>query len=136
VEELAQLLISTMYGYRSQSKCLLHAFVVMPNHLHLIITPTGITLERGMQLIKGGYSHAVRATGRSVEIWQPGYTDHRIRDVEDFQQHLEYLHLNPVWAHLCQKAEQYSYSSASGKFDLGFLPQRLKPLAIVGERHG
>lgn len=40
-------------GFR---RYLLHEFVVMPDHFHLILTPTGITLERAMQCIKGGFS--------------------------------------------------------------------------------
>jgi putative transposase len=45
-----------MLVYRTENKYLLHEFVVMPDHLHLILTPQGITLERAMQLIKGGFS--------------------------------------------------------------------------------
>jgi putative transposase len=134
-DQLAQLLIATFYNYRAQQKYLLHAFLIMPNHLHLIFTPTGITLERAMQLIKGGYSHDVHASGRSIEIWQPGYTDHRIRGAED-EQHLDYVHLNPVRAGLCHTPENFPYSSASGKFDLDPIPQRLKPLALAEGWHG
>jgi REP element-mobilizing transposase RayT len=36
---------------------LLHAFVVMPDHIHLLLTPQGITIERAVGLIKGGFSH-------------------------------------------------------------------------------
>lgn len=56
LERHALLLLEVMFDYRDQSKYLLHEFVVMPDHLHLLITPRGITLERAMQLIKGGYS--------------------------------------------------------------------------------
>jgi hypothetical protein len=45
-------LIEVKLKYRAEKKYLLHEFVVMPAIFHLIITPTGITLERAMQLIK------------------------------------------------------------------------------------
>lgn len=56
VEKIARLFIENMLGYREQKKYFLHEFVVMPDHFHLILTPTGITLERSMQLVKGGFS--------------------------------------------------------------------------------
>ena len=49
--------IEVMLQYRTEKKYLLHEFVVMPDHFHVIITPTGITLERAMQLIKGEFSY-------------------------------------------------------------------------------
>jgi len=137
-DELAQLLLDTIYRYRSQSKFLLHEFVVMPDHLHLIITPEEITLERALQLIKGGYSHAVGLTGRSkLEIWQTGYTDHRIRDFDDLLKHRQYIHLNPVRAKLCANPSGYRWSSANPRYELDDVPQRLKPCELLAEvRHG
>ncbi len=55
---MADLFCQTMYRYRAERKFLLHAFVVMPNHIHLLLTvPEGLTLERVVQFIKGGFSH-------------------------------------------------------------------------------
>jgi putative transposase len=51
-----------MMLYRTQKKYLLHEFVVMRDHFHLILTPTGITLERAMQLIKGRFSFELTRT--------------------------------------------------------------------------
>src|SRR5690349_21503039 len=94
VDELARLLIETLLHYREQKKYLLHEFVIMPNHLHLLLTPL-ITLERAMQLIKGGHSYRVGQTGRKLEVWQQGFTDHRIRDYTDYEHHVKYLQFNP-----------------------------------------
>ena len=58
VETHARLFLKSLYGYKRQGRFQLHAFVVMPEHVHLLLTPTvDITLERAMQFIKGGYSH-------------------------------------------------------------------------------
>ena len=73
----------------------LHAFVVMPEHLHVMLTPgEGQTVERSVQCIKGGFSFAVRKqfTG---EVWQAGFHEHRIRDTEDFRSQIEYVAANP-----------------------------------------
>jgi putative transposase len=53
---MAQLLVEILQQYRLQKEYLLHEFVVMPDHFHLLITPTE-TLERALQLIKGGFSY-------------------------------------------------------------------------------
>jgi Transposase IS200 like len=59
----------------------LHAFVLMPEHVHLLLTPVSdVTLERAIQLIKGGYSRAFGLEFRGREVWQRGFTDHRVRD--------------------------------------------------------
>ncbi len=54
-DRMAQLFLNVLFNYRSQEKYLLHEFVLMPDHFHLLITPL-LALERSLQLIKGGYS--------------------------------------------------------------------------------
>jgi putative transposase len=134
--ELAELFVRTLYHYREEGRYLLHDFVLMPTHVHLIITPIEITLERAMQLIKGGFSHAAGKTGRPGEIWQVGFTDHRIRDAEDYERHREYIRQNPVLAGRCEGPGGCPYSSAHSGYELDELPQRLKPEALAAERHG
>jgi putative transposase len=87
----------------------------MPDHLHLIVTPTDITIERTMQLIKGGFSHRLAS---KLPVWQRGFTDHRIRDAADYNIRRNYLHRNPVEARLCESPEGYSFSSANPKLRL------------------
>jgi putative transposase len=53
----AELFLDTLQHYRREGNYKLHAFVVMPDHVHLIVTPQSITIERVMGLIKGGFSH-------------------------------------------------------------------------------
>jgi putative transposase len=119
VEPYVRLFLKTLYGYRRQGKFLLHAFVLMPEHVHLLLTPAhDVTLERSIQLIKGGYSHAFGLEFRSGEVWQRGFTDHRIRDAEDFVNHRDYIHQNPVKRGLVETAAEYRYSSAFPGFKL------------------
>jgi putative transposase len=84
-ERLAKLLIATMLSCRDQKKYFLHEFVVMPNHLHLLLTTSeDTTLERAVQLIKDGFSFRAKREFRiASEIWQRGYVDHRVRDASD-----------------------------------------------------
>ena len=119
VDNYTRLFLKTLYGYRRQGKFLLHAFVLMPEHVHLLVTPLNdVTLERAIQLIKGGYSHAFGLEFGRKEIWQRGFTDHRIRDAADFERHRSYIHQNPVKRGLVEQAGDYRLCSAYPGFKL------------------
>ena len=105
----AELFLETLQHYRALGHYKLHAFVVMPDHVHLILTPQSITLERAVGFIKGGFSHRLAS---KIPVWQRGFTDHRIRDAEDMEVRRIYLHLNPVRGGLVETAGIYPYSSA------------------------
>jgi hypothetical protein len=108
----------------------LHAFVVMPNHIHLLITvPEGMTLERVMQLIKGGFSYQTgKLFGLRSAIWQKSFVDRRVRDLGEYERFRDYIHQNPVRAGLVATSAEYLYSSANPAFHVDELPQRLKRL--------
>jgi REP-associated tyrosine transposase len=100
VDLYAKFFSEVLQNYRKAGKFLLHEFVIMPDHIHLLLTPTGITLERAVQYIKGGSSHDLRKRfGIAGEIWQRGFTDHRIRTGEDYERHRDYIHENASRAH-------------------------------------
>jgi putative transposase len=84
-DQMARLLVDVMLHYRQEKKYLLHEFVVMPDHFHLLLTPT-LTLERALQLIKGGFSfRAKKELGFGGEIWEKSFYDRRIRDLAEFE---------------------------------------------------
>lgn len=123
-ETNANLLIETLAHYRDQGKFLLHEFVVMPDHIHVLLTPAPeISLERAVQFIKGGFSFRLR---RGL-VWQASFSNHRVRDFDDYEKHREYIWMNPVRARLSERPEDYPYSSASGRLRLDPMPQGLKP---------
>jgi putative transposase len=122
----AKLLIDTLYHYRGTAY-LLHEFVVMPDHIHVLLTPK-TSLEKAVQFIKGGFSYrAKKELGSNLEVWQKGFSDHRIRGASDYRIHQIYILQNPVRKHLCEKVEDYPYSSARLRSDLDPAPPGLKP---------
>jgi putative transposase len=128
--KIARLFIDLMLLYRTQRKYLLHEFVVMPDHLHLILTPTGITLERAMQLIKGRFSFELNKNLKAKrDPWQPSFFDRRIRDSLEYARYKDYIWQNPVKRGLAQRPEDCAYSSANPAFRMDPVPQRLKPLS-------
>ena len=131
VEKIASLFIEVLLNYRTKKKYLLHEFVVMPDHFHLILTPQGITLEKAMQLIKGGFSFQLNKHLKvKKEPWQPSFFDHRVRDSLEYQNFKDYIWQNPVKRFLANTPEEYPYSSANPSFQLDRVPQRLKPISL------
>jgi putative transposase len=109
----AKLLLEVFFHYRRQGRILLHEFVIMPDHLHLLITPApNCSLERAIQFIKGGYSYRLGRTYK-IPVWQQSFSNHRIHDAEDFANHRGYILDNPVRAGLVEKPEGYPFSSAN-----------------------
>jgi putative transposase len=96
----ADLFSQTIFHYRDQAKFHLHGFAIMPNHVHLLLTPTTTcTLPKCLQLIKGGYSFAARSITQD-EIWHPGHHEHHVRDLADYDNQLRYIANNPPAARL------------------------------------
>ena len=129
-DRMARLFCEVLLHYHQQHRYLLHEFVLMPNHFHLLITPTE-TLERSLQLIKGGFFYRAKKELKFMrEIWQPSYYDRRVRDLGEYDVFREYIHLNPVRRGLVASALDYLYSSARAGFVPDALPQRLKPVIL------
>lgn len=92
----AELFIAILFQHRDKSRFQLHGFAVMPDHVHVLITPAeDQSTAKCIQFIKGGYSFAVRNQSPG-EIWHSGYHDHRIRDADDFRNQLLYIANNPI----------------------------------------
>lgn len=129
-DRMSQLFIDVLMHYRRERKYLLHEFVVMPDHFHLLISPL-TTLERAMQLIKGGFSYRARKElGFTLKIWQPSYYDRRVRDAGEYIGFREYIRQNPVKRHLVEIAERCHFSSAWPEMPLDGAPQCLKALKL------
>ncbi len=133
-ELIARLFLDTLARYRNQGRFLIHEFVLMPDHFHLLLTPApNISLEKALQLLKGGFSFRVkRELGSNVEVWQEGFTEHRVKSGEDFERHAVYIRNNPVRAHLVENAASCPYGSTSGGLQVDPPPPGLKPPTING----
>ena len=109
-----------LYDYRAQKKFLLHAFVLMPDHLHALLTPCStLSLERAVQLIKGGSSFRLKM---AEKVWQPSFTNHRIQNVQDYETHVGYIHHNPVKRRLVDLPQEYPLCSAYPGWKLDAVP--------------
>jgi putative transposase len=125
---MAQLFVDVLYWYRHEGAYALHEFVVMPDHFHLLISvPPGMTIERAVQLIKGGFSYrAARDRSFRGEIWQRGFSDEYVVTEGGYEAHRQYIHRNPVKEGLARDAAEYPYSSARPGFPLNPMPEHLR----------
>ena len=104
----------------------LHSFVVMANHVHLLVTPR-ISPSRLLRSLKGFTARqANRLLSRTGQpFWQAESYDHWVRDERERQRIIAYIENNPVKAGLVRRAEDYPWSSAAERAG-----------AVVGEQQG
>ena len=129
---LASIVENAIFHYRHEGNFLVHRHVVMPDHIHVILTPgKSTTLEKSMQLIKGVSSREIgKRPGMRFPVWHPGFTEHQIRDQRDFDSHVKYIDENPVKASVSSMPAEHPYSSAAAKY-----PLDPRPVASGAEAH-
>jgi REP element-mobilizing transposase RayT len=92
----------------------LHAFVVMPNHVHLLVTPA-VPARQWLGPLKGFTGHeANRILGRRcTPFWQDESYDHLVHNEQEFGRVQHYIEFNPVRAELVALTEEFPWSSAA-----------------------
>jgi REP element-mobilizing transposase RayT len=112
--ELAEVVAGAIReGASRRNHYLLHAFAVMPNHVHLLVTPRvdgGVLLRQLKGATAREINRRLALTGRA--LWQNESYDHWVRDQEEFERIRRYIEGNPVRAGICAEAEEYRWSSA------------------------
>ena len=114
-ERNAELIIDVLRSGALAREFELHDFVIMPDHVHLLITvPDGISIERAMQLIKGRLSYRMKKEQVYLgEVWQKGFSEVRVYDEQAFESFRRYISENPVKAGLVRATLEYPYSFRS-----------------------
>jgi acyl-coenzyme A synthetase/AMP-(fatty) acid ligase/REP element-mobilizing transposase RayT len=116
--EVAKITESTIL-HEHRTSCHIIAWVVMPNHVHVLLRPIeGHALAEIMKRIKGVSARKInQLLGRNGSIWQADYFDRYIRDEDDRLRKVQYIENNPVAAKLIGDASLWKYSSASRTAD-------------------
>ena len=111
--QLAQILVATLGFYRQAMGFSIYGYVIMPDHLHLLITPReGTTISQIMRNFKSHTSKQIReACGKRGAVWQRRFYDRVIRTRQDFLAAMTYIHGNPVGAGFVKSAGEYEFSS-------------------------
>jgi putative transposase len=118
---------------RKQHPFAIEAIVVLPDHLHIMMTlpQDDADFSNRLSLIKRRFTTAVLKTGRAVQrrpngeiaLWQRRFWEHTIRDEKDFERHVDYIHFNPVKHELVTRVRDWPHSSFHRYVRLGVLPR-------------
>ena len=87
-----------------------YAWCLMPDHLHLLISPRGANLSDTLSAWKSYTGHLLRKDGLEGSCWQRGFYDHALRKEEDVQRAAEYIVNNPVRKGLVENWRDYPFS--------------------------
>jgi putative transposase len=133
----------------------LFGYAVMPDHLHLLLSPaeqdlprvmrdiksrTGLALTDSRRFRRNGLtsaevSYTAPSNARRRGIWQRRYFDHIMRRVHDFWEKLEYIHQNPVAAGLVKEPEDWLWSSYASYTKRGEPPISVDPIDLPVDRN-
>jgi putative transposase len=108
-----QLLALAINRARLAHRFFLTAWVFLPDHWHAICAPAyPVTISLVMKSIKTSSRFLInRGRGQAGELWQERFFDHALRTVNEYNEKVEYIHLNPVKAGLVSRAEDWRWSS-------------------------
>jgi REP-associated tyrosine transposase len=114
----AECLVSCLLFGQKKNWFDLVAFVIMPDHLHLIIIPRGKNISQSMHSIKSFSSKEINKNSRHKgSIWQASFRDLALWAEEVVVEKINYIHNNPVRKDLVSDPENYQYSSANTKYE-------------------
>ena len=113
------------------------AWVLLPNHLHCMwtlpaydndfskrwsIIKRSLSLDCAERYKKDFLMNASKKKHRESTIWQRRFWEHQIRDQNDFNRHVDYIHYNPVKHGLCTGPTDWQYSTIHRYIKEGVYP--------------
>ncbi len=116
--EIARIVGRSIWHERA-SRFVVYAYVIMPDHLHMLLRPTKENISEIMRSIKTNSSREINrslqhsrghaTSAMEMFAWQQSFYDHVITDDDDFRNHVEYIQYNPVRVGLCKTPEEYRF---------------------------
>ena len=99
---------------RDRFRIKFHAWVILPDHVHWLIAPGDADYSKVVASFKKRVSYIYRMNGLLDErdkFWQDRFWEHTVRDDEDRERCIEYIHYNPVKHGLADSPGAWRYSS-------------------------
>jgi len=97
--------------WKSWKENKLFAWVILPDHFHVIVKIEEIGISEVIHRFKLQYYHRISSVIGSDKIWQNRFWDHIIRNEKDMNNHLDYIHFNPVKHGYVNDPFHYEHSS-------------------------
>lgn len=105
--------LETLEQLRLRHDFYVFGYVLMPDHIHLLLTPAeDVSIEKAMQYIKGGFSFHLKSP---FDVWERSFKERRIKDEQDYLHHLRYIEQNPVRANLSPQSNSSTHPSHHNK---------------------
>ena len=118
-KQACELFMNLITYYKLSSQYNIKAFVIMPDHIHLIMQPLGDSnISDIMKQIKGSFSRYYNQINKaSGTVLQKGFYDNVIRSEKQYHEITDYIHYNPVQKGIVAEAQDYLYSSYKYYFE-------------------
>jgi len=105
------IVIKILSDYARKYNVIIHAYCIMPDHLHILIEPTtNYPITRYIDIIKGRITHELHNNGLDGRIWQSGYYDHVLRKHENLKHLIKYILENPMRKGIVSNFVEYRWS--------------------------
>ena len=138
-----ELLLTVMREVKTEIPFRVLAYVILDDHFHwLIRVDENDACSRILKSVKLRFTHRwkqARNVTKPTTLWQRRFWDHIIRDAEDLNRHMDYIHYNPVKHEVVADPTDYPWSSfhvhqSKGRYPKGwgkhFMPENIKSMAL------
>lgn len=135
----SNLFLEAMHYAIDRSHCTNVAWVVLSDHFHIILTIQAESPSETLRRLKLSFSRKFRKhSGHCGRVWQYRFWDHIIRDQDDLNHHIDYIHYNPVKHGIVRRPLDYSLSTFQSYVDRGLYSPLWGTTEIValGEDYG
>jgi REP element-mobilizing transposase RayT len=109
-EQWAKTVVETFQTEPFQNNIKSFAYCLMPDHLHLLVSPKNGNLIDFIRRWKSYTASLLKKSGLDGPCWQRSFYDHALRKEEDIRTTAEYIVHNPVRKHFVKHWEEYPYS--------------------------
>jgi len=122
LQKNGDLLMAAIESLKNKNNIDILAFVILPDHFHILIDTHSFDISKIMQKIKMsfGVHFRIRMNINSGRVWQHRFWDHAIRNQDDLNNHIDYIHYNPVKHGYTHNPFDWEYSSIHGYFQDGY----------------
>jgi putative transposase len=129
VTNTADMMREHLQQQRRKNRLELYAFVIMPDHVHMLLTAAhNVSLEKAAQYIKGGFSFLL---GSKLDVWERGYNETQVKTPDQFQAFQSYIEENPARARLVSATADYLHSSSTQRDTVDGCPLWLSEVKTI-----
>ncbi len=129
-ELFGEMLMDALMRWRHSANVSLHDYVIMPDHIHLLVTTRTDVVAAVESLQRLFAEDVARQYGYAGELWEPAFQDREVHNLEECSECTRMIHSNPVRVGFCDNPREYRMSSKSSRWVLDSLPEHLRPLEL------